>query len=392
MKNHHQALFLIFFSFIVLSSHSEAKTIENLDPEYCISELQQQFPMLWEEQWEETITGFRIRGASFDLHTLHILQHWKGQFSFSNYFLFCFNYFTDANENSQFSYQELELKFKLRNRNFISLFGYPFYDKKESDIGVRFSYEDTPLDYIRLSTLLENAPNNYTFKGRDQDSMRIYSHIPILFSLDISLIKKQRQKLIISYNIEKPYRANYEDQNGEVLNRTEGQKSNIFIKHRYLLPDSAVLSWNIGFEYNKEDYFSSKNVFDSTIQYVRLRTGMYAYKRISSSFSLTMRYDSDLEEQSQLSSAKRKAILIGIERHFGGHSSIGLNYCNGYTRKIFEDKTRRDNRLILTADHKFKNKARVGMNLGIEIDSRDVANTWFRRYDKLFLFLQYPNR
>ncbi len=391
--SHILVMFLLLrLTFDAEVSSKESETFEDLDPEYCVSQLQQRFPPVWEDQWAEITTGFRIRGASFDLHTLHILQHWKGQFPLSDYFLFCFNYFSDANENSQFYNNELELKFKAFEKINFSLFGYPFYDKKESDAGIRLSYEDSPLDFVRISVLMENAPNNYTFKGRDEDSMRIYSSLPILFSLDISIIRKQSQRFIVSYNIEKPYRANYENESGKVLNIKEGQKSNIAIKHRYLFPDSTILSWNINFEYNKEDYLSGEGTFDSTKQCVRLRTGMYAYKSISESFGLTMQYDSDLQEKHPFPSVKRKAILIGIERHFGGHSNIGINYCNGIGRLIFENKKRKDNRLILFADHKFKNKARAGMNLGIELDSRDVTQTWSGRYDKVFLFLQYPNQ
>ena len=54
-----------------------AETFEDLDPEYSISSVQANFLPWWQNDWEETITGFRVMGSSFDLHTIHTLQHWK---------------------------------------------------------------------------------------------------------------------------------------------------------------------------------------------------------------------------------------------------------------------------------------------------------------------------
>ncbi|OQX54489.1 MAG: hypothetical protein B5M53_05810 [Candidatus Cloacimonas sp. 4484_209] len=385
-------IFLLFTIIFILSYQIllKAKTIEDLDPEYSIGELQQSFPLIWERQWDETVTGFRIRGASFDLHTLHILQHWKGQFPFNNYILFCLNYFTDADEKNQFYAREFELKLKTNGKHYISIFGYPNYDKKQSDVGIRLSYEENPLDFVKFSILWENAPNNYTFKGRDQDSMRIYSRIPVMLSLDISIIKKQNNRMIISFNIEKPYKAQYENKSGNILNIVKGQKSNILIKHFYLFSDSTLLLWKTNFSFNKKNFLSAVSILDSTVQYCRLKSELAFYKKLNHSISLILRLNSDLEERYPEVGVMRKSFLIGLAKKFHLQSKVGLDYCHGNTNKITEDKKRKDNRLILSAYHKFVNKTMVGMNLGIELDSKDVKNTWLGRYDKLFLFIQYP--
>ena len=385
-------IFLLFTITFILSYQIllKAKTIEDLDPEYSIGELQQSFPLIWERQWDETVTGFRIRGASFDLHTLHILQHWKGQFPFNNYILFCLNYFTDADEKNQFYAREFELKLKTNGKHYISIFGYPDYDKKQSDVGIRLSYEENPLDFVKFSILWENAPNNYTFKGRDQDSMRIYSRLPVILSLDISIIKKQNNRMIFSFNIEKPYEAQYENKSGNILNIVKGQKSNILIKHFYLFSDSTLLLWKTNFSFNKKNFLSAVSILDSMVQYCRLKSELAFYKKLNHSISLILRLNSDLEERYPEVGVMRKSFLIGLAKKFHLQSKVGLDYCHGNTNKITEDKKRKDNRLILSAYHKFVNKTMVGMNLGIELDSKDVKNTWLGRYDKLFLFIQYP--
>ncbi len=381
----------LILTFIFLpSSLSKAKTFEDIEPEYCISNVQATFPPWWEDEWRETLTGFRIRGSSFDLPTLHILQHWKGRFPFNDFFFFSFNYFTDADEDSQFYKQEMEFKCKVKGKNYVSLFGYPYYDKKQSDIGIRYSFEETPFDFIKLSILFENAPNNYTFKNRDMDSMKIYKKQPILYSLDISIIKKEKNKLIISYNIGQPYCADYESRNGNILFKSEGEKSAIVIKNRYYFSDSSEFGWNISFQYDKKNYLSSEGVLDSTCKYVHLSKRIYINKRITSFYNLILDYNSDLEEKTHSLSIMRRVFLIGIVRNFHSHSKIGLSYCNGLTDNIIEDMIRKDNRLILSAEHRFKNRARLGMNLGIELDTRDVTHGWMGRYDKVFLFLQYP--
>lgn len=385
-------IFLLFTITFILSYQIllKAKTIEDLDPEYSIGELQQSFPLIWERHWDETVTGFRIRGASFDLHTLHILQHWKGQFPFNNYILFCLNYFTDADEKNQFYAREFELKLKTNGKHYISIFGYPDYDKKQSDVGIRLSYEENPLDFVKFSILWENAPNNYTFKGRDQDSMRIYSRLPVILSLDISIIKKQNNRMIFSFNIEKPYEAQYENKSGNILNIVKGQKSNILIKHFYLFSDSTLLLWKTNFSFNKKNFLSAVSILDSMVQYCRLKSELAFYKKLNHSISLILRLNSDLEERYPEVGVMRKSFLIGLAKKFHLQSKVGLDYCHGNTNKITEDKKRKDNRLILSAYHKFVNKTMVGMNLGIELDSKDVKNTWLGRYDKLFLFIQYP--
>lgn len=393
MKKTHNLIILLIILFIsVFSSFPEAKTFEDLDPEYCISEVQADFPPWWEEEWEETVTGFRIRGSSFDLHTLHTLQHWKGRFPFNEYFLFAFNYFTDAGVDSQFYRREIELKYRIRRNNYISLFGFPYYDKKESDIGIRFSIEETPFDFVKFSILFENAPNNYTFKDRDMDSMRIYKKQPILYSFDISIIRREPSRLIISYNMEPENSANYENRDKKILYKTESEKSDISMTYRYSFADTSKLGGGLKFFYMKKRYLSPEGVIDSTRKYVRFNPYIYLNKSINPFYNLIIIYNSELEDKPYPTSIKRKAILLGIVRNFSTHSKLGLSYCNGITDYVMNGKKRRDNRLILSAEHRFRNKAEVGLNLGLELDTRDTTHGWLGRYDKLFLFLQYPIR
>ena len=366
----------------------QTETIENLDNEYSVSEIQSIFSPWWEEDWEETVTGFRIMGSSFDLHTLHTLQHWKGTFPFSDYFFFCFDYFTDASQNAQFYKQEIELKYRVKRNHYISLFGYPYFDKKESDVGIRYSYEETPLDFIKLSILFENGPNNYTYKDRSQDSMRIYTRIPVLYSIDISVIKKETNRCIISFNIEPPYKIKYENSNGEIIYRERGEYSRISIKESYR-QNSTRFGWSIDFLYKMKDYSPDTIIVKNPNISLRLIPRFFLVKSIGPFYDLHILYNSDFEEESFSKSISRRGFLMGIIRNFSNNSKIGLYYCNGRTRNTRMEKTRTDNRLLLSIEQRFNNKSRVGLNLGIELDSRDTSSGYLRRYDKLFLFLQH---
>lgn len=388
-----QSLFLLLFIFLFQSFFSilmSAQIFEDLDPEYSISSVQADFFPSWDREWERTVTGFRLMGSSFDLHTIHTLQHWKGRFPFNDFFIFSFNYFEDADYESQFFEKELELKWKIRGGNYLSLFGYPYYDKKESDIGIRYSFEETPLDFIRFSLLFENAPNNYTFKNRDMDSMRIYKKIPIIFSFALSLIERQKNNLTLSYSLCPSYSANYEDRNGTILYSTKGEKCNIRIKHRFVYDNSSELGWRIEFVYNRKRLLYSESEIDSIITYTRLKPEFHLTKTLNSLYSMLFLFRYNLEQDTKSTNVDRTTFLLGILRNFSTHSKIGLSYCNG-TTNYFDDKKRKDNRLILSAEHRFKNKSMVGMNLGIELDSRDTTHGWLGGYDKLFFFIQYPS-
>ncbi|MCK4575790.1 hypothetical protein KAU34_05250 [candidate division WOR-3 bacterium] len=383
-------VFLII-TIVVFSSFLYCKLIEELDSEYSISSVQAEFPPWWEDEWEETITGFRIRGSSFDLNTLHTLQHWKGRFPFNDCVFFSFNYFTDADADSQNYEREIELMWRVKGNHYLSLFGYPYYDKEESDIGIRYSYEETPFDFVRLSLLFENAPNNYTFKEKDMDSMRIYTQFPIQFSLDISVIKKERNRLILSYNYGFPYRATYENEDAEILYKTDGESSNISIQYKYIFADSCEWGWGCNFLYSNKRYLSPIEQIDSLCSGIRLRRYFYLVEKSASPLHLFLKLNYDLEETIQLftESVERSTFLIGIKTNFWQHSRVSLSYSRGIMNNISTNKVRRDNRLILSAEHKFRNKALVGMNLGIELDTRDTIHGYLGRYDKLFLFIQY---
>jgi hypothetical protein len=383
-------LLILLFSGCFFSSSRAAEIFEDLDSEYCISSVQADFLPSWEREWEKTVTGFRIMGSSFDLHTIHTLQHWKGRFPFNDFFLFSFNYFDDADYKSQFFEKELELKWRVRGKNFISLFGYPYYDKKESDIGIRYSFEETPLDFIRFSLLFENAPNNYTFKDRDRDSMRIYKKIPILFSFDISLIERQKNNLILTYSLCPSFSANYEDRNGNILYNTKGENCNIKIKQSFFYDNSSQLGWRIEFIHNRKKFFSSEDEIDSSITYTLLKPEFHLTKAFNSHYTMLFLFRYNLEQKTKSSNVDRTTFLFGILRNFSTRSRVGLSYCNGTTKYYVDNKKRKDNRLILYTEHRFKNRSMVGMNLGIELDSRDTSHGWLGRYDKLFLFIQYP--
>ncbi len=392
ISNYLSISLLLIPIFLVMCSSSYTKPIEDLDSEYCISQVQSEFLPWWEDEWEETVTGFRIRASSFDIHTLHTLQHWKGRFPFNDYFLFSFNYFTDADADSQFYKREMELKFRIKKKHYLSLFGYPYYDKKESDMGIRYSFEETPFDFFRFSITFENAPNNYTFKNRNMDSMRIYKKRPILYSLDISIIKKAKNRLILSYSIEPPFCANYENKNREILNKTEGEKSSFSIKVTSILADSSEWGWKFDLLYMKNKFLSHSGVSDSTCKGVYLRPTIYLNKKINPLYNLFILYNYNLEKKSRSMNKIRRTLLLGIIRNFSTHSKIGLSYCHGTMDDILTDKLKKDNRLICSAEHRFKNNARVGINLGVELDTRDVTHGSLGRYDKLFLFIQYPIR
>ncbi len=386
-----QDFLIIFFFFCsVFCTTSEGKTMEDLDPEYCISKVQSNFLPWWEDEWEETVTGFRIMGSSFNLPTLHVLQHWKGTFPLNEHLSFSLDYFTDAGADSQFYKKEMELKCRFKGRNYIFLFGYPYYDKKESDVGIGYSFEETPLDFIRFSILFENTPNNYMFKDRNKDSMRIYKKIPLLYSIEISVIKKEKNRLILSYNIGPLHSASYENKDGEILFRTEGEKSDISVKHRYYSADSSEWGWNISFLYNKKNYCSSGGGIDSSFEYARIIQYIYLNKKIKPLYNLLLQFNRDLEEKTISTGINRRAILLGIIRNFSTHSKVGLLYCNGKTNHISMEKIRKDNRLILIAEHRLRNKARLGFKLGIELDTRDTTHGHLGRYDKIFFFFQYP--
>lgn len=365
---------------------------EDLDPEYCISSVQSLFPPWWEDDWEETVTGFRIMGSSFDLHTLHVLQHWKGQLLLSDNVLFAYDYLTDAAVDSQWSHREVEFKYRFSGGNHISAFGFPYFDKKQSDIGIRYSFERTPFDFVRFSLLFEDAFNNYTFKDRDEDSMRIHTRKPIHVCFDVSVIKGERHRFLLSYDLGLPYRISCEDQDGSIRYRVRGSSSAIAIKHKVYFADSGQWGWGVDFLSSLDEYFSGADTLMSIDDRTRFKPYVFIDERSASPLHLTARLQYDLEEHldGERESIGRTIFLIGIKTNFWTHSKLMLAYCRGSSRYYTQARTRRDNRLILFADHRFVNGARLGMNLGIDIDSRDTTAGLLGRYDKVFFFLSYP--
>lgn len=374
------------------SSLLNGKLIEELDSEYSISSIQSGFSPWWNLEWEETLIGFRIRGSSFDLHTLHTLQHWKGRFELTRSLFFTFDYFTDAHADSQFNKREFGFIWKVRGKHHLSLFGYPYYDKKESDIGIRYSFEESPFDFFRCSFIYHNAPNNYTYKDRDTDSMRLYEKYPLEGGIDISIIKKEKHRVVLSYYLTVPSKARYENRDGEILFKTEGQSSNISITQKAFFADSGEWGWGIDYHLSKNDYRSPSGPIDSSVHHTRFRRYLYLVERSSSPLHLYLHYYRDLEEIfSPINEGiERSAFLVGIKTNFWRTSRVSLSYCRGSTHNIATEKTRRNNRIILSGEHRFKNNARIGTNLGIEIDARDVRQGLLGGYDKAFFYLQYP--
>lgn len=369
-----------------------AKLFEDLDAEYSISSIQSTFPPWWEDDWEEIVTGFRIMGSSFDLHTLHVLQHWKGQFPLSNHFLFAYDYFTDAAVDSQFNRREVEFKYRFSGKNHISAFGFPCFDKKQSDVGIRYAYEKTPVDFVRFSLLFENAFNNYTFKDRDQDSMRIYTMRPIRICFDVSVIKGQRHRFLLAYSLGLPYRISYENSDASILYKMKGDSSAVSITHKVFFADSGQWGWGIDFIASTSERHTHHDSLITSSSGTRFKPYIFLDERSASPLHLTTRLTYDLEEHANgiNQSISRTTFFIGVKTNFWSHSKLMLAYCRGSSRYYTEERTRRDNRLILFADHRFSNGARLGMNLGLEIDSRDTTHGVLGRYDKLFFFLQYP--
>ncbi|TET21074.1 MAG: hypothetical protein E3J78_04380 [Candidatus Cloacimonadota bacterium] len=393
-KVNHGIVLLTAIMLLTCFPFAEGKLFEELDPEYSISSMQAQFLPWWEDEWEEMTTGFRILGSSYDLHTLHILQHWKGRFPLHERFFISFNYFTDANVDSQFYEREIELKWRFHKRHHLSAFGYPYYDKKQSDIGIRYSYEETPIDFIRLSLTFENAPNNYSYKDRNEDSMRIYQQKPIKLAFDVSAIMKENHRFILSYAVMLPYRATYENKDGEILYGIKGNSSDIDIKHKIFFADSCVWGWGMHFLFIDNKHLSPEGFIESVEKRTRFKPYIFLDERSSSPLHLVARFSYDLEQNltSTGESIERRSFLLGIKTNFWTKSKIIVSYCNGNTHYISEERKRRDNRIILTAVHKFKNSAHIGTNIGIDIDSRDTYRGYLGRYDKLFIFLQYPMR
>jgi hypothetical protein len=384
-------VFLVLWLF-VLPETTRGLIFEDLDPEYNISSIQSQFPPWWEDDWEETVTGFRIMGSSFDLHTLHILQHYKGQFPFTDYFLFSYDYLTDAAVDSEFTNREIAFKYRFSGNHFVSVYGFPYFDKKQSDIGIRYSFEKTPFDLVRFSVLFEDAFNNYTLKDRDEDSMRIYTTKPVRICFDVSVIKGQRHRFLLAFDLGLPYRISCEDSDGSVRYRMSGNSSQISVMHKMFFADSGEWGWGIDFLNSLDEYFTATDSFTRADYMARFKPYIFIDERSESPLHLFARLQYDLDEHLHEinESISRTTFFVGVKTNFWSHSKLILAYCRGSSRYFDEARTRRDNRLIFFADHGFENGARLGMNLGIDIDSRDTAHGVLGRYDKLFCFLQYP--
>jgi hypothetical protein len=383
---------LLVWCITATPSSLHCQLFEDLDPEYNISSIQSTFPPWWEDDWEETVTGFRIMGSSFDLHTLHVLQHWKGQLPFTDYLLFTYDYFTDAAVDSELTNREIAFKYRFSPKHYVSLYGFPYFDKKQSDIGIRYSFEQTPFDLVRLSVLFEDAFNNYTFKDRDEDSMRIYTTKPIRVCFDVSVIKGQRHRFLLSYDLGLPYRVSCEDRDGSVRYRMSGKSSALSVIHKMFFADSGEWGWGIDFLGTIDDYFTPADSFTRSNYRIRFKPYIFIDERSESPLHLTTRLQYDLDEHwhAMNESISRTTFFVGIKTNLWSHSKLMLAYCRGSSRYFDEERTRRDNRLIFFADHRFENGARLGMNFGIDIDSRDTTHGVLGRYDKLFCFLQYP--
>ncbi len=123
-----------------------------------------------DDEWYETTNGLRIMSGSMGLDFLYLLAELRIQQPVHQYLVVNYQLKQEEFYAIKPIRQEVEVQFHILGPYIFSLFGFPTYDKRVSEIGAALRIGKDPWNYIRFS-YLEQGPY-YNEKNFEEDEYR----------------------------------------------------------------------------------------------------------------------------------------------------------------------------------------------------------------------------
>ncbi len=143
-----------------------------------------QLPLSWQRQWYSVKNGFQATAGSLSQELFYFKHDIKLQGDLHKYFSFIFTQEREEFYKSEPIYQQIEARFG--NRYYVSVLGFPFYEKKYDNLGLAISYnEPYSMQHVKLTWLNQMA--TYNDKNRKDDRNEATDELdrnPVLFKLD----------------------------------------------------------------------------------------------------------------------------------------------------------------------------------------------------------------
>jgi hypothetical protein len=219
-----------------------------------------QLPLSWRRQWYTSKNGFQATAGSLSQELFYIKHDIKFQADLHKNFSLLYTQKREEFYKSEPIYQQIEARFG--NRYYVSVLGFPFYEKKYENLGLAISYnEPYSMQHVKITYLNQLA--TYNQKNREDDRTQVSDDLkrtPMLIKLDTSYRLFKKLDLILDLQqelegvlldhgegLEKSYRAcNYQSTllwqlNDQWLFGLAFQRRSAERSHRPIDPAGAVI-------------------------------------------------------------------------------------------------------------------------------------------------------
>ena len=144
-----------------------------------------QLPLAWRQKWYTTKNGFQATAGSLSQELFYIKHDIKLQADLHKYFSLLYSQEREEFYKSEPIYQQIEARFG--HRYYLSVLGFPFYEKKFENLGLAVSYnEPYSMQHIKLTYLNQLATYNDKNRSDDRnDPTDELNRTPQLFKLDV---------------------------------------------------------------------------------------------------------------------------------------------------------------------------------------------------------------
>lgn len=143
-----------------------------------------QLPLSWQRRWHTVKNGFQATAGSLSQELFYFENDIKLQGDLHKYFSLLYTQQREEFYKSAPIYQQIEARFG--HRYYISVLGFPFYEKKFDNLGLAISYnEPTSMRHVKLTWLNQMA--TYNAKNVEDDRTEATDDLdrnPVLFKLD----------------------------------------------------------------------------------------------------------------------------------------------------------------------------------------------------------------
>jgi len=143
-----------------------------------------QLPLAWHRQWYTVKNGFQGTAGSFSQELFYSKHDIKLQADLHKNFSLLYSQEREESYKSEPIYQQIEARFG--HRYFVSVLGFPMYEKKYENLGLAISYNESySMKHVKLTYLNQLA--TYNDKNVDDDRNEVSDDLnrtPMLFKFD----------------------------------------------------------------------------------------------------------------------------------------------------------------------------------------------------------------